>query len=93
MRKLLVTLEIDIDDMSPEELEAAGFAEDNDLDAELGPPKVDEYDPGEIAEGIPGVLSLPEVKGEILAGSGIFVNIGAISVYAADWKVEGRVLS
>lgn len=80
--KLIVTLEIDVSDMTDDQLKDAGW---EDFDNE-GSPRVAEYDAREIADLIPNVLNFDDVKAEMFAGSDIFANFDKVRVRSASYE-------
>lgn len=85
-RTLILTLEIEVEDMSPEELADAGWEEDvwdDESEDEADGSFVEELEPREIADLIPFAIKHPD--SELFAGSGIFANLGDVRVKAADW--------
>ena len=92
MTILLVTLEIDVTDMTEEQLRDAGWfelMEDEDTEeAESFPgPASAEYEAHEIAGLLPGAIGHPDA--ELFAGSGVFVNLGEVRVTSARWSTTG----
>jgi len=82
--KLVVTLEIDVSDMSDEELTDAGyyeFSEEGEPD-----PTVSDYHPKEVAECVRFALMSSDVKDEMFAGSDMFLNVGNIQVVSAQYE-------
>lgn len=85
-RTLILKLEIEVEDMSPEELADAGYGEfeyDDESEDEADGSFVEGLDPYEIAELVPHAIKHPD--SEIFAGSGIFANLGEVRVKSADW--------
>lgn len=87
---LTVTLEIEIGEMSDDQLREAGWFslmepdEDEEDEDELETPLVDEFGAHEIAGLLPGAISHPDA--ELFAGSGVFVTLGEVRVTSASWK-------
>jgi hypothetical protein len=84
-RTLIVTLELDCDSLSEQELIECGYFEYDEAEQAVS---VDDYEPDEIASLIPGILSSEDVASEMFAGSDIFAKVVAVRVRASNWSSE-----
>lgn len=82
--KLVVTLEIDVSDMSDEELTDAGyyeFSEGGEPD-----PTASDYHPKDVAECVKFAIMSPDAKAEMFAGSDMFLNVGDVRIVSAQYE-------
>lgn len=80
MKTLLITIEIDVEDLPAEVLKE--IMEDVPSDEHL--PTIADYEPGEVAE----VLNMmtPETTAELFGGSDIYAQFSDSRVLSAQWK-------
>lgn len=84
-RTLIVTLEIEVEDVSDEERREGLFLEEGEEPDELDlPAPVAELEPADLAALLPAVITSDEV--EMFAGSNIFANFTNARVAASLWK-------
>jgi hypothetical protein len=85
-RTLTVTLNIEVRDMTTEELADAGAEPmEGEEDDDEGVPTLADTSPHEIAGLIPHTLTFGEVQDEMFAGSGVFVRLTKAEVEFAGW--------
>jgi hypothetical protein len=84
MKTLIVTLEIDVRDMTAEELAECDICDEGDDNEDT--PSVEDYRPEEIAELLPYVLALEDTQAEIFSGSMVFAKFTAVRCASASFK-------
>jgi hypothetical protein len=83
-RRLQVTLELEVEDLSDEERRVGIEDEDVD-DPDMWPATVAELEANEIADLLPAVVTSPD--SEMFAGSNVYASITKVDVVASIWVV------
>lgn len=85
MRTLIVTLALNVDDVSDEERREGLFLEEGEEPDEMDlPAPVAELHPDDIADLLPTAILSPD--NEMFAGSGVFAQITDVTVKNAAWE-------